>query len=107
MRYKDTEGRLILATKTVVEVMNEMPIGQHFYGWELQQLCAEKHPELSQMYVDTFLRIMRGKCKSQYILTSHSESLYQRVSPEMKRKFQEIKRYKKLKQQSFNFEGGN
>lgn len=104
----DKHGRFGISAKAVREVINAMPKGEHFTGWELKEKCVALYPELKNMYVDTFLREMREYCKSQYQLVSRSESLYEKSTEAELPKAQserqkEFEKYKTLRQQSFDF----
>jgi len=76
---RDINGNLILVSRTVREIFHDMRIGEHFHGWELKELCCRKHPELSNVYVETFLRQLRQYFHGNYQVVSHAESLYKKI----------------------------
>lgn len=67
------------AAKAVRKVINAMPDGQQFHGWELRDKCVELDPNLKNVYIETFLREMRQHCHFKYALLSRKESLYMKV----------------------------
>lgn len=63
----------------IIYVINNMPVGQRFYGWELQQMVAEYIPKASRCYVDTILRSAREYCREKYRAINAAKSLYERI----------------------------
>jgi len=111
---KDSKNqRFKNGTKAVKQVFKAMPTGKQFFGWELKKGCVELYPELSGMYVDTLLRALRKNFHGDYVLLSKPDSLYKKISEQVIQSEQieirrpELKKYANLKQQSFNFEGGD
>lgn len=80
MNYKDQNGNKILVSKTVIQTFNAMPQGKTFYGWELKDRCVSIRPELKNVYIETFLRMMRKYFNGCYELKSKAASLYQKTS---------------------------
>ena len=78
-KAKTNDIKLIYAAQTVRAVINEMPEGYTFNGWELKKLCVKKQPLLKNMYVETFLREMRMHCKLSYICENRRQSLYSKI----------------------------
>lgn len=78
-KAKTNDIKLIYAAQTVRKVINAMPEGKLFNGWELKKLCVKETPELKNMYVETFLREMRMHCKSSYICENRRQSLYSKI----------------------------
>lgn len=99
---KENIGKITKAVNTIIDTM---PNGKTFHGWELRDRCVEMFPELRNVYVDTFLRTMRGTRKENYILVDRSESLYKKIGGATIN--DPYEKYKNLKQQSFDFIGGN
>lgn len=100
----DKNGRFGVSAKAVREVLRAMPEGTQFTGWELKEKCVALYPELKNMYIETFLREMRGCCKSQYELISRNESLYKKIGEsELSERQKEFEKYKTLHQQDFDF----
>lgn len=97
-------------TKAVNKIIDTMPNGKTFHGWELKDKCVELYPELQNVYVDTFLRTMRANRKSNYTLIDRGESLYKKIGVATIHEAPVVdpyEKYKNLKQQSFDFMGGN
>lgn len=63
----------------IIYVINNMSVGQQFYGWELQQKVAEIIPAASRCYVDTILRSAREYCRNKYRVVNVHKSLYERI----------------------------
>ena len=78
-KAKTNDIKFVYAAQTVRAVINEMPDGYFFNGWELKKLCVAKRPELKNMYVETFLREMRMNCKDAYICENRRQSLYSKI----------------------------
>ena len=78
-KAKTNDIKFVYAAQTVRAVINEMPDGYFFSGWELKKLCVAKRPELKNMYVETFLREMRMNCKDAYICENRRQSLYSKI----------------------------
>ena len=71
--------RFVSCAKTVKEVIKALPIGAEFFGWELKNECVKLQPALKNMYVETFIKTMRMRCREQYICIDHKKSLYKKV----------------------------
>ena len=78
-KAKTNDIKLIYAAQTVRKVINAMPEGTLFHGWELKKLCVKERPQLKNMYVETFLREMRMHCKHSYICENRGQSLYSKI----------------------------
>lgn len=105
MIRKDNNGRRVLISKTLRKVWKDIPVGKEFHGWELRNMCVALEPDLTGVYVDTFLRRLREYYNGCYELVSRSESLYKKIE-EKQSSFvteEELAKYRKLKQQSFDF----
>lgn len=109
MVRRDSKGNIVRVSKAVIKVFRALPQNKKFYGWELKELCCEVYPELSQVYTDTFLRMLRKYFSGCYDLLSKAESLYVKTSEQILEQTKEtipvseFEKYKNLKQQSFNF----
>ena len=78
-KAKTNNIKLIYAAQTVRKVINAMPEGTLFHGWELKKLCVKERPQLKNMYVETFLREMRMHCKNSYTCENRGQSLYSKI----------------------------
>lgn len=65
--------------EVLIRVINDMPKGQRFYGWELQQMVAVHIPKAARCYVDTILRSAREYCRDKYRVIDSRKSLYERI----------------------------
>ena len=90
------------AAKLVRMIIDEMPNGKEFHGWELRDLCVDKDNSLRNVYIETFLREMRAYCSNQYVLVDRSKSLYKKIGNQIIHssiKRPELKMYETLYQQ--------
>lgn len=56
------------AAKAVRIVINAMPTGKEFHGWELKNECVKLYPELKNMYIETFCEKCAGIVKAVTVL---------------------------------------
>lgn len=78
---KSNKTKFNNASICVKQVIGNMELGQEFHGYDLKNKCVEINADLKNMYVDTFLRIMRKYCHYDYELINKPESLYKKITP--------------------------
>lgn len=66
----------ITVTKTLKTVIDSLPAGYEFSGYDLKQMCCRQNPELSCHYVETFLKLMRKWRREAVICVNHNRSIY-------------------------------
>lgn len=66
-------------TSAVRKVIDVTPSGTQFHGNELKAQVVKIYPDAAGMYVDTIMRMMRRKCRTQVKCVDHNKSLYEKV----------------------------
>lgn len=69
----------ISITKTVLDVFDGMKTGEEYSGYELKRFCVQKNPKMKNCYVETLLKILRAKRRSQILCTSRQKSKYKKI----------------------------
>ena len=59
-------------------VIDRMPAGKQFSGYDLKNAVARIYPDCVNCYVDTVLRCARLKRRESFFVVSRHKSLYQK-----------------------------
>lgn len=59
-------------------VIDGMPVGKQFSGYDLKNAVARVYPDCENCYVDTVLRCARLKRRGSFIVIDRHKSLYQK-----------------------------
>lgn len=63
----------------VLGVVESMPDGQFFFGYELHESVAKVFPEAGKIYISSILQAMRRKCGDMVRCVDKNDSLYQKI----------------------------
>lgn len=63
----------------VLGVVESMPDGQFFFGYELQEAVAKVFPEAGKTYISSILQAMRRKCGDMVRCVDKNDSLYPKI----------------------------
>lgn len=66
-------------TKTVLEVFDHMKVGEEYSGYDLKRWVTKKNPACEYVYIETYLKILRMKRRSQFICINHAKSIYRKI----------------------------
>lgn len=66
--------------KVVLKAFEEIQINQEFTGIEFKRMCVKYAPELSEKYVETFLRLLRYTHREDYVCIKRSSSKFRRIA---------------------------
>lgn len=63
----------------VLGVVESMPDGQFFFGYELHESVVKVFPEAGKIYISSILQAMRRKCGDMVRCVDKNDSLYQKI----------------------------
>ena len=63
----------------VLGVVESMPDGQFFFGYELHESVVKVFPEAGKIYISSILQTMRRKCGDMVRCVDKNDSLYQKI----------------------------
>ena len=66
--------------KAVLRAFQDIEINQEFSGIEFKRMCVSYAPELSEKYVETFLRLLRYTHREDYVCIKRSSSKFRRIA---------------------------
>lgn len=66
-------------SEAVLGVVESMPDGQFFFGYELHESVVKVFPEAGKIYISSILQAMRRKCGDMVRCVDKNDSLYQKI----------------------------
>ena len=69
---------------TVKEIVNkvwesQIKVNDEFSGLEFKKLCVALCPQMSEKYVETFLRLLRYEHREEFVCINRAKSKFRRV----------------------------
>lgn len=72
-------NRITIAS-AVRKVIDDMPVGTEFSGYELRERVLKIIPQANHAYVETFLKSIRKYRRRQVVCINNNRSIYKKVS---------------------------
>lgn len=74
------EAKKATLKNAICRVIDEMPAGTQFYGWELKERVVAVYPDCLHSYIDTILRQVRKYRRYSVLCINNTKSLYEKTA---------------------------